>query len=84
MCYVGVLNIFAGVKELDTGLASPNLWDFAVDRQRMGGEDPLQVACHGCTKIIPVDPKLAEAANTVDAQGTLQGQKGADEKDKYI
>ena len=50
----------------------------------MGGEDSLQVTCHGCTKIIPVDPKLAEAANTVDAQGTLQGQKGADEKDKYI
>ena len=84
MCYVGILNSFSGVKESDTGLASLNLWDLSADRQRMGGEDPLQVAHHGCTKIIPVDPKLAKAANAVDAQGTLQGQKGADEEDKYI
>ena len=38
-----------GVKESDTGLASPNLWDLAADRQRMGEEHPLQVA--RCTKI---------------------------------
>jgi len=31
-----------GVKESDTGLASPNLWDLAADRQRMGEEHPLQ------------------------------------------
>ena len=39
-----------GVKELDTGLAQPNLWDFPADKQRMGEEHPLQVA--RCTKII--------------------------------
>ncbi|KAG1750404.1 uncharacterized protein EDB91DRAFT_1078447 [Suillus paluster] len=33
----------------DAGLALPNLWDFPVDRQRMGAH-PLQVAW--CTKII--------------------------------
>ncbi|RKU40590.1 26S proteasome regulatory subunit 7 [Coniochaeta pulveracea] len=40
-----------GVKESDTGLAPPHLWDVAADRQRMQEEQPLQVA--RCTKIIP-------------------------------
>ncbi|KAJ3127598.1 26S proteasome regulatory subunit 7 [Physocladia obscura] len=39
-----------GVKESDTGLAPPNLWDLPADRQRMGEEQPLQVA--RCTKVI--------------------------------
>ncbi|KAJ1557349.1 26S proteasome regulatory subunit 7 [Nowakowskiella sp. JEL0078] len=39
-----------GVKESDTGLAPPNLWDIPADKQRMGEEHPLQVA--RCTKII--------------------------------
>ncbi|KAF8964082.1 P-loop containing nucleoside triphosphate hydrolase protein [Flammula alnicola] len=60
------INEKLGVKESDTGLASPNLWDLAADRQRMGEEHPLQVA--RCTKIIPMDPKLAEAARAVNAQ----------------
>ena len=71
-----------GVKESDTGLASPNLWDLPADRQRMGEEHPLQVA--RCTKIIKVDPKAAEAARAVNPIGALQGQKGADEQDKYV
>ncbi|KAF9578565.1 26S proteasome regulatory subunit 7 [Lunasporangiospora selenospora] len=39
-----------GVKESDTGLAPPALWDIPADKQRMGEEQPLQVA--RCTKII--------------------------------
>lgn len=39
-----------GIKESDTGLAAPNLWDIPVDKQRLGEEHPLQVA--RCTKII--------------------------------
>ncbi|KAF9452806.1 26S proteasome subunit P45 [Macrolepiota fuliginosa MF-IS2] len=76
------INDKLGVKESDTGLASPNLWDLAADRQRMSEEHPLQVA--RCTKIIPVDPKLAEAAKAVNPLGAMQGQKGADEQDKYV
>ncbi|KAJ3773732.1 hypothetical protein FB446DRAFT_641134, partial [Lentinula raphanica] len=76
------INEKLGVKESDTGLAPPNLWDLAADRQRMSEEHPLQVA--RCTKIIPVDPKLAEAAKAVNPMGALQGQKGADEQDKYV
>ncbi|KAG5341988.1 26S protease regulatory subunit 7 [Termitomyces sp. Mn162] len=76
------INETLGVKESDTGLASPNLWDLAADRQRMGEEHPLQVA--RCTKIIPMDPKRAEAAKAVNPAGAVQGQKGADEQDKYV
>ena len=39
-----------GVKESDTGLAPPNLWDIPADKLHMGEEHPLQVA--RCTKII--------------------------------
>ncbi|KAK9468085.1 P-loop containing nucleoside triphosphate hydrolase protein [Lipomyces arxii] len=39
-----------GVKESDTGLAPPHLWDIMADKQRMIEEQPLQVA--RCTKII--------------------------------
>ena len=77
-----ILSESVGVKESDTGLASPNLWDLPADRQRMGEEHPLQVA--RCTKIIKVDPATAEAARAVNPIGALQGQKGADEQDKYV
>lgn len=75
-------DVFAGVKESDTGLASPNLWDLPADRQRMGEEHPLQVA--RCTKIIPIDQAAAERARAVNPEGAVQGQKGADEQDKYV
>ena len=44
------INEKMGVKESDTGLAPPNLWDIPADKQRMQEEHPLQVA--RCTKII--------------------------------
>ena len=71
-----------GVKESDTGLAAPNLWDLAADRQRMGEMHSLQVA--RCKKIIPVNEDLAAAARAVNPAGAVQGQKGADEQDKYV
>jgi len=39
-----------GVKESETGLAPPNLWDLPADRRRTQEEQTLQVA--RCTKII--------------------------------
>lgn len=48
----------------------------------MSEEHPLQVA--RCTKIIPVDPEKAARARAVNPLGAVQGQKGADEQDKYI
>lgn len=72
----------SGVKESDTGLAAPNLWDLPADRQRMQEEHPLQVA--RCTKIITMDPEKAAHARALNPAGALQGQKGADEQDKYV
>ena len=37
----------AGVKESDTGLAPPNLWDLQADKMMMQEEQPLQVTCPG-------------------------------------
>ncbi|CAK5279505.1 unnamed protein product [Mycena citricolor] len=75
------INEVLGVKESDTGLASPNLWDLAADGARHQ-EQVLQVA--RCTKIIPVDPAAAAAAKALSPLGALQGNKGADEQDKYV
>jgi len=44
------VNDLAGIKESDTGLAPPALWDLAADKQILSAEQPLQVA--RCTKII--------------------------------
>ena len=44
------INELTGIKESETGLAHPGLWDLAADKQMMGEEQPLQVA--RCTKII--------------------------------
>ena len=46
------INKICGVKESDTGLAAPALWDLQLDKRAMG-QDPLQVA--RCTKIIDAD-----------------------------
>lgn len=47
------VNELAGVKESDTGLAAPALWDLPADKQALQSEEPLQVA--RCTKIIDAD-----------------------------
>lgn len=35
---------YLGIKESDTGLAPPALWDLAADKQTLQSEQPLQVA----------------------------------------
>ncbi|GAU95458.1 hypothetical protein RvY_07071 [Ramazzottius varieornatus] len=44
------VNELSGIKESDTGLSAPALWDLAADKQTLHSEQPLQVA--RCTKII--------------------------------
>ena len=46
-----------GIKESDTGLAPPHLWDVLGDKQRMQEEQSLQVA--RCTKIIEASTTTA-------------------------
>nr|ANM86144.1 26S protease regulatory subunit 7 [Stygiella incarcerata] len=40
----------AGVRESDTGLSAPSLWDMRSDKMTMASEQPLQVA--RCTKVL--------------------------------
>lgn len=47
------VNELTGLKESDTGLAPPALWDLANDKQNLQNDQPLQVA--RCTKIINAD-----------------------------
>ena len=47
-----------GIKESDTGLGPPSLWDLAADKQMMQEEQALQVA--RCTKIISPDTEDAK------------------------
>ncbi|KAL3122905.1 hypothetical protein niasHT_010305 [Heterodera trifolii] len=49
------INTLCGVKESDTGLAPPILWDIAADKMAMSNEPPLRVA--RCTKIIKEEGK---------------------------
>lgn len=37
------VNDLAGIKESDTGLALPALWDIQADKQALQTEEPLQV-----------------------------------------
>lgn len=53
-----------GIKESDTGLAAPHLWDVMGDKQRMSLEQPLQVA--RCTKIIEVAEPLDDISANAD------------------
>lgn len=64
-----------GVKESDTGLSAPHLWDVMGDKQRMGEEQPLQVA--RCTKII-------DATNPNPQAGMPGILSNADNKSKYV
>jgi 26S proteasome regulatory subunit T1 len=41
------VNELAGIKESDTGLGPPALWDLAADKQTLQSEQPLQVARDG-------------------------------------
>ncbi|KAL6044449.1 26S proteasome regulatory subunit 7A [Balamuthia mandrillaris] len=44
------INEICGIKESDTGLAPPSMWDLVADKQMMQEEQPLLVS--RCTKII--------------------------------
>ncbi len=37
------VNELAGIKESDTGLSVPGLWDIQADKQALQTEEPLQV-----------------------------------------
>lgn len=60
-----------GIKESDTGLSPPSMWDLVGDKQMMSEEAPLQVA--RCTKIIAGDSDN----NNSSGDGAAAGGAGA-------
>lgn len=60
------INEKIGVKESDTGLAPPHLWDIMADKQRISMEQPLQVA--RCTKIIQPTDELEKAKYVINVK----------------
>ena len=62
-----------GIKESDTGLSPPSMWDLVGDKQMMSEEAPLQVA--RCTKII---------ADTETAPGSNTGSSSQPQPNKYV
>ena len=70
-----------GIKESDTGLSPPSMWDLVGDKQMMSEEAPLQVA--RCTKIISGED-AAEAAPAGGAAAAPSGGAAAAAPNKYV
>jgi 26S proteasome regulatory subunit T1 len=68
-----------GIKESDTGLSPPSMWDLVGDKQMMSEEAPLQVA--RCTKIISGDDAEAPAGGAAAPSG---GGAAAAVPNKYV
>ncbi|CAF2777962.1 unnamed protein product [Rotaria sp. Silwood2] len=89
------VNEISGIKESDTGLAPPALWDLAADKQALQSEQPLQVA--RCTKIInegSEDAKyminvkqfakfVVDLADTVSPTDIEEGMRVGVDRNKY-
>uniref|UniRef100_A0A914DR02 26S proteasome regulatory subunit 7 n=1 Tax=Acrobeloides nanus TaxID=290746 RepID=A0A914DR02_9BILA len=89
------VNELCGVKESDTGLAPPALWDIAADKQAMQQEQPLQVA--RCTKIIKTEGQdnryminvkqfakfVVDLADTVAPTDIEEGMRVGVDRNKY-
>ncbi|CAH8452415.1 unnamed protein product [Schistosoma rodhaini] len=93
--YMKRVNELTGLKESDTGLAPPALWDLAADKTCLSNEHPLQVA--RCTKIINSDteePKyiinvkqfakfVVDLADTVAPTDIEEGMRVGVDRTKY-
>lgn len=64
-----------GIKESDTGLSPPSMWDLVGDKQMMSEEAPLQVA--RCTKIIPGE---SDAGSGGGLSGSMNSSNAAGNK----
>ena len=70
-----------GIKESDTGLSPPSMWDLVGDKQMMSEEAPLQVA--RCTKIISGED-AAEAAPAGGGGAAAPSGAAAAVPNKYV
>lgn len=66
-----------GIKESDTGLSPPSMWDLVGDKQMMSEEAPLQVA--RCTKIIQGDAESSSGGSN-NPMGGMNASNAAGNK----
>jgi len=71
-----------GIKESDTGLSPPSMWDLVGDKQMMSEEAPLQVA--RCTKIIPGDAEATSSSSGGGVGGGMASSNAAAAGNKYV
>lgn len=73
-----------GVKESETGLAPPNLWDLPADKRRVQEEQTLQVA--RCTKIIhkTAEGLIPNGGSSGATSGQVDSKEDADEELQYM
>jgi len=69
-----------GIKESDTGLSPPSMWDLVGDKQMMSEEAPLQVA--RCTKIIAGES--SEAGSSSGGNNSSSSSNNAQAPNKYV
>mmetsp|Transcript_8770 Transcript_8770/g.26009 ORF Transcript_8770/g.26009 Transcript_8770/m.26009 type:complete len:457 (+) Transcript_8770:263-1633(+) len=69
-----------GIKESDTGLSPPSMWDLVGDKQMMSEEAPLQVA--RCTKIIAGES--SEGGSSSGGNSSSSGNGNAQAPNKYV
>lgn len=67
-----------GIKESDTGLSPPSMWDLVGDKQMMSEEAPLQVA--RCTKIIPGDVDASTSSASSNPMGGMNASNAGGNK----
>merc|ERR1711865_630191 len=70
-----------GIKESDTGLSPPSMWDLVGDKQMMSEEAPLQVA--RCTKII-TDDAAPSPDSSLGGAGAGGSSNTAQAPSKYV
>ena len=67
---IKTVNEAAGIKESDTGLAVPALWDLAADKQALQTEEPLQVELGRCVPIREVSSFQRLVCTSFNGVGT--------------
>ena len=72
-----------GIKESDTGLSPPSMWDLVGDKQMMSEEAPLQVA--RCTKIIAGDADAGSSSGGGGGGGGMNAMNSSNAAgNKYV
>lgn len=71
-----------GIKESDTGLSPPSMWDLVNDKQMMSEEPPLQVA--RCTKIITETTESGDGSSPEASAMSSNAQQQQQGKNKYV